>query len=98
MIFIKFIFPQNYSFQSKLFGMVNYSTAIFCIVTIILIFFIFKLIFRSLKLIISLSIIFIFPIILFCFIGFNGENILSAIKYILIYIISPKIYVFNKKS
>lgn len=40
----------------------------------------------------------IFPILIFCFVGFNGENINSSIKYIIIYLIKPKIYVFNKKS
>jgi hypothetical protein len=54
--------------------------------------------FNSLKLIISFSIIAILPVIIFCFVGFNGENISNVIKYMIIYFIRPKIYVFSKKS
>lgn len=98
MILIKFIFPQNYNFKPKLFGIIDYPTAIFCVILCCVIFFIFKLIFNSLQLVISLSIVAILPIIIFCFVGFNGENIGAVIRYILVYFINPKIYVFNKKS
>ena len=98
MIFIKFIFPQNYNFKPKLLGIIDYETAIFCIIWCILIFYIFNFLFNSIQLILCLSIIAIFPILIFCFVGFNGENISSAIKYIIVYLIKPKIYVFNKKS
>lgn len=98
MIFIKFIFPQNYTFTPKLFGVIDYPTAIFCIIWCIFIFFIFNLIFDSLQFIISFSIIAILPVIIFCFVGFNGENISSVIKYMFIYLVRPKTYVFSKKS
>lgn len=98
MIFIKFIFPQNYNFKPKLFGIIDYPTAIFCVILCCFIFFIFKLVFHSLQLIIALSIVAILPIIIFAFVGFNGENIGSVMKYILVYFIKPKTYVFSKKS
>lgn len=97
MILIKFIFPQNYNFKPKFLGVIDYPTAIFCIFLFGFIFFIFNFIFHSLKLVVSFSIIFILPIIIFCFVGFNGENISDVIKYILIFYIRPKIYVFSKK-
>lgn len=95
---MKFIFPQNYYFKPKLLGIIDYSTAIFCLIWCIFIFSIFNLIFTSLQLIICFSIIFILPIFIFCFIGFNGENIGSISKYMFLYFIRPKVYVFNKKS
>ena len=95
---MKFIFPQNYNFKPKLLGIIDYPTAIFCTAWCIIIFSIFNLIFDSLQLIICLSIIAIFPVIIFCFAGFNGENIGAAVKYIFLYLIKPKVYVFNKKS
>lgn len=98
MIFIKFIFPQNYNFKPKLFGIIDYSSAIFCVIWCILILFIFNLIFDNLQLIVSFSIIAILPVLIFCFVGFNGENIGNVIKYIFFYLTRPKIYVFNKKS
>lgn len=97
MIFIKFIFPQNYNFKPKLLGIINYSSAIFCIIWCVSIFFILKLILNSIKLVLFWSIVLILPISLFCIVGFNGENIYCVIKYILIYIVKPKVYVFNKK-
>ncbi len=97
MIFIKFIFPQNYNFKSKLLGVLDYPTTIFCVIWSFIIISILNLIFSSFQFIISFSIIFILPVLLFCFIGFNGENISAVIKYIIIFIIKPKVYVFNKK-
>lgn len=95
---MKFIFPQNYNFKPKLFAVIDYTTAIFLTIWCIIVFFILNLLFNSLQLIISLSIISILPILIFCFVGFNGENISSVIKYILLYLIRPKVYVFYKKN
>lgn len=96
-MFIKFIFPQNYNFKSKLFGVIDYSTAIFCLVWCIIIFSILNLIFNSMQVIISLCIILILPVIIFCIVGFYGENIGIVMKYMFFYLIKPKVYVFNKK-
>ena len=95
---MKFIFPQNYNFKPKLLGIIDYTAAIFCIIWCAFIFFIFNLIFYSFKLIISFSIIFILPFIIFSFAGFNGENIGTVMKYMFLYLIRPKVYVFNKKT
>ena len=98
MIFIKFIFPQNYNFKAKLLGVIDYSTAIFCIIWCIIILFILNLLFNSLKIIISISIITILPVFIFCLVGFNGESIITTINFIFLYVGRPKIYVFGKKS
>ena len=97
MIFIKFIFPQNYNFKPKLLGILDYPTAIFCVIWTSFIFFIFNLFFDSLQLTLSLSIVVILPVVIFCFVGFNGENIGAIIKYIFLYLLKPKAYVFSKK-
>lgn len=94
---MNFIFPQNYNFKTKFLGVLDYTSAIFCIVWSILVFFISKSIFNSVQVIISCCIIFILPIIIFCFVGFNGENIGTVIRYMFLYFIRPKIYVFSKK-
>lgn len=98
MIFIKFIFPQNYNFKPKLLGIIDYSIAIFCLIWCISTFIILKLIFNSLQLIISLIIILNLPVFLLSFIGFQGENIGALLKYFFLYLIRPKLYVFNKKT
>lgn len=94
---IKFIFPQNYNFKSKLLGIIDYNVAIFDVIWCVSIFFLLNLIFDSTKIIISLLIIFCLPIIIFSIVGFNGENISLVVKYITIYLIRPKVYVFSKK-
>ena len=98
MIFIKFIFPQNYNFKPKFLGIIDYSITIFCLIWCVSTFLILKIIFNSLQVIISLTIILDLPVFLLSFIGFQGENIGVLLKYFFLYLIRPKIYVFNKKT
>ena len=95
---MKFIFPQNYNFKNKLFGIMDYSTAIFNIIWFALIIFILNLIFSDLSIKIFLTIIFCFPLILLSFIGFNGENILYVFSYMFKFIFKQKLYLFYKRS
>ena len=73
---MKFIFPQNYRFKNKLFGIIDYSSLILNIIWDIFIYFFINLIFKSLNIKIILFIIFCLPILLFIIIGFNHENII----------------------
>ena len=93
---MKFIFPQNYNFKNKLFGVIDYSTAILNLLWIVFICFICNLFFRSLSIKIFFIIILCFPLFLFSLIGFNNENILYVIFYFFKFLLRPKIYVFNK--
>ena len=93
---MKFIIPQNYDFKSKLFGIIDYSTAIFNIVWYVIIFFILNFIFKSWNIKIFLFISLSFPITIFSIVGFNGEPLLLVLKYILKYCFRPKIYLFKK--
>lgn len=93
---MKFIFPQNYNFNSKLFGMFDYSTIIFNLILAIFFYSFINLIFHNLNLKIFFFIIFYFPIFLFSLIGFNHENILYVFYYMIKYFIKPKIYLYHK--
>lgn len=93
---MKFIFPQNYNFNSKLFGFIDYSTAIFNAFWFISMFCIVNILFSNLNIKIFVFIIFTFPILLFSIIGFNHENILYVIFYITKYMKRPKVYLFKK--
>ena len=95
---LKFVFPQNYNLKLKLFGIIDYSTAIFDVIWCFSIFFIFQLIFHSIKISIIFSIILCLPVLIFSIVGFNGENMGSIIKYMIKYLIKPKFYVFKKNS
>lgn len=93
---MKFIFPQNYNFNSKLFGFIDYSVAITNFILWILIGFICNIVFDSLLFKFIFFIIFCFPIFLISIIGFNHENILYVIYYIFKFIKNRKIYLYKK--
>lgn len=93
---MKFIFPQNYNFDSKLLGFIDYTTVILNILWGLFIFLISYFIIPNTTFKISFFIIFFFPFLLFSIIGFNHEKMLYIIKYLYKYIFSPKIYLYKK--
>ena len=93
---MKFIFPQNYNFNNKLFGSIDYSTAIFNIIWISLITSILNIFFTSISLKIFIGITLCFPLLLLSFIGFNAENILSVFSYLFRFIFKQKLFLYNK--
>ena len=95
-IFMKFIFPQNYTFKNKLLGFIDYSTAIINIIWILIVFSIFYFIFSSISMTIFFGIIFCFPIVLLSISGLNGENILYVLSYLLKFFFKTKLLFFTK--
>lgn len=93
---MKFIFPQNYNFNNKIFGSIDYSTAIFNVIWIASIIFILNLLFTSLSIKFFFTIIFCLPILLLSFVGLNGENILYVFSYMFKFIFKQKLYLYNK--
>ena len=93
---MKFIFPQNYKFNKKILGLIDYQTAILNIIWGGIVFLIVNFIFNSLNLKIFLFIILVFPILVFSVVGINGENVINVIIYIFKFIIRPKIFLYNK--
>ena len=89
---MKFIIPQNYNFKSKIFGIIDYSTAFLNIFRYIFIFILLNLIFKNWNIKIFLLIALCFPITLFSIVGFNGESV----TYVFSYVIRPKLYLFKK--
>ena len=94
---MKFIFPQNYNFKSKLFGFIDYSTIILNIIWCAFVF-IFINFFDNLNIKIFLFFLFCFPLLLFSLTGFNGENITYVIYYIFKFLIKPKLLFFTKNN
>ena len=95
---MKFIFPQNYNFKSKLFGIFDYSTLILNIVWDLFIFCLLDIFLSKSIYKISLFIIFCFPLFLFSVVGFNHEKFLSVLIYILKFIKNPKLYLYSKSK
>ena len=94
---MKFIFPQNYNFNTKLLGIIDYSVAIADLIWGVMVFFIVNLLIKSLSIKIFLSIILVFPVVIFSIAGVDGENLLYFLSYILKYFFKQKLYLYEKK-
>lgn len=92
---MKFIFPQNYDFNHKLLGIFDTSTLIVNFIWGLFVFCFLNLFFHDLNIKIFVFIILVFPFLLFSIIGFNHENILYVIYYIIKFIKRPKIYLYK---
>lgn len=93
---MKFIFPQNYSFKSKLLGFIDYSTLFLNIIWDFFLFCLIDLFTFNISLKISIFIIFCFPLFLFSIIGFNHENFVYVLTYLFKFIFNKKIYFYSK--
>ena len=71
---MKFIFPQNYDFSTKLFGLVDYSTAILNVIWSGIVFVLINMIFQNLNIKIFLFILLSLPVLLFSVIGINRRE------------------------
>ena len=94
---MKFIFPKNYDFKNKLFGIIDYSTVFINLIWYGFVFILINLFFNNLNIKIFLFFIFCFPLLLFSFSGFNGESIIYVLKYISNFIIKQKLFLYLKK-
>lgn len=92
---MKYIFPENYNFKNKILGVIDYPTAIFNVLYFLIVFSIFNFIFKAINLKIIFIIIFYFPVFIFSIVGFNHENILYSLFFIIKYLIKPKIYLYK---
>ena len=93
---MNFIFPENYNFKNKLFGLFDYSTVIINIVWAFLMFQLSKILPFNLNIKISVFIIFYFPLLLFSIFGFNNENIFYFLSYMFKFVKNRRIYFFSK--
>ncbi|MBR3163199.1 MAG: hypothetical protein IKF17_03785 [Clostridia bacterium] len=93
---MKFVFPQNYNFKSKILGFIDYSTAIVDVIWAILLFGLLKIFKISINFKICIFVIMFFPVLLFSIVGFNGENIINVCCYLTKYIIKPKVLLYKK--
>lgn len=93
---MKFIFPQNYKFNKKILGLIDYQTAILNTIWGGIVFLIVNSIFNSLNLKIFFFIILVFPVLVFSIVGINGENIINVVIYISKFIKKQKIFFYSK--
>lgn len=93
---MKFVFPKNYKFSSKLLGIIDYSSAIIILIFGIFLFFILNIFITDLSIKIFIFISFVFPFILFVIVNNSKENIFFTILYVIKFFYTRKIYLYNK--
>ena len=89
---MKFVFPQNYNFKNKLFGVIDYTTVLVNVVWSALVFLIVFLLVQDWSFRIFLVITFSFPLILLSIAGFQGENIVYVFIYMINFMKKQKKY------
>ena len=93
---MKFIFPRNYNFNTKILGIIDYTSAIIDLIWAGIIFILLNLIFKNIQIKIFIFIILVVPVLIISIVGINGENMLNVIIYFSKYLFKPKVYVYNK--
>lgn len=92
---MKFIFPQNFNFRSKLLGIIDYPTAIFNIFYFFILLSFCNLFINDSTIKIMFIIFLFLPVFMLSIIDFNHENILYFFWYMLKYIFKPKLYLYQ---
>ena len=92
-----FIFPKNYSYKQKLFGFIDYSTAILDLFVGIFIYSFINFFITSINIKIYIFVSTFFPFFLISIIGINKESFISVFKYMIKYIKNQKVYLYLKK-
>ena len=93
---MNFIFPQNYNFNSKLLGFIDYTTVILNIVWGLIVFAFVYFLIPNITLKVGIFIVLFLPFALLSIIGFNHEKMLYILVYMYRYFSSPKLYVYKK--
>ena len=93
---MKFVIPQNYKFKNKIFGIIDYPTAILNIVWNIILYFILKNISLNISAKIFIFSSLSFPVLLLTIVGFNDESPIYSVKYIFRYLRRQKVYLYRK--
>ena len=93
---MNFIFPKNYIFKQKLFGIIDYSTAILNLIIAAILLFLTNWLFKNLTIKIYFFVSLYFPIFLFSIIGIQKESFLNVIFYMIKFFKNQNIYLYKK--
>ena len=93
---MNFVFPSNYNFKNKLFGFIDYTTAIANIVWYVFAFCLVNLLFKTIDFKILFFSVLCVPFLIFSIVNNRNESILLVISYICKFFTSPKLYFYRK--
>lgn len=97
-LYLKFIFPKNYDFKNKLFGVLDYSTIFINFIWCGIVFIFINLFFNNITFKVFLFILFCFPFLLISISGFNGESFLYVFQYLLSFLLKQKLFLYFKTT
>ncbi len=90
-----YIIPQNYNFKPKLFGILDYPTAILNVSIIVILILFLRLIPFALVVKCIIFIVCYLPLFLVSIFGFYNENFILIFLYVFKYLISPKVFIYK---
>lgn len=91
-----FTIPKNYKFKPKLFGLIDYQTAVLDSIWAGILYVLINLFFSSLTTKIYIFITLFIPFLLFSIVGVHNEPIVSVLIYVFKYYKNQKLYLFKK--
>lgn len=95
---MNFIIPKNYKFKPKLFGMIDYQTAVLNLAWAGFLYVLVNIIFTQLALKVYFFIALFVPFLLFSIIGINNESLISVFIYLFKFYKNQKIYLYKKET
>lgn len=95
---MNFIIPKNYKFKPKLFGLIDYQSAVLDCVWAGILYVLVNFIFTTISIKIYFFIAFFLPVLLFSIVGINHENIVSIAIYIIKFYKNQKVYLYKKRE
>lgn len=91
---MKFVIPQNFNIENKIFGFLDYASCLLLIGFGIILFAILNLFSISFIIKISIFLVLFLPLFILSITGFYKENLINVLFYILKYIFSQKIFLY----
>ena len=91
-----FVFPKNYNFKPKLFGFIEYTTAILDAIIGFLIYTFVNFVFTNVNIKIYIFISLFLPLLLISILGINKESFLTVFRYIFKFIKNQNIYLYTR--
>lgn len=94
---IEYIILKNYDIKPKILGVIEQEALVLFIIINLLLFLILNNIISNIFILVEIMIIIALPQAIILINGINGESIVYVIKYMVIYIIKEKVYLYEKQ-
>lgn len=93
---IEYIIPKNYDIKPKILGIIEQEAFILFLIITLIIFMVINSIIENIFIKLQIIIVITLPQIVILINGINGESIIYIVKYVLLYILRKKVYLYEK--